>query len=112
MRELLISQPIFIGFKMDTRLRAMLTSLKDSDRQYVSAESTAYLQICTMGEDLYVGKLVGDRLTTGRIEDIRRSILSIVRKLGHEARLPDDLQILACSPLQSDKPALQGTLSE
>jgi len=112
MRELLISQPIFIGFKADTRLREKLTSLKDSDRQYVSAEGTAYLQMCMVGEDLYVGKLVSDRLTTDRVEDIRHNILSILRKLGHEARLPNDLQILGCSPLESDKPALQGTLAK
>ena len=92
-----MSQPIFIGFKVDTRLREMLESLNDTDKKYVSAEDSAFLRICMVGEDRYLGKLVDDRLTTDRVEDIRRHILSIVRKLGHEVRLPTNLQILACS---------------
>lgn len=97
MRELLIDQPIFIGFKADPRLRERLESLTDSDKKYVSADDSNFLQICMVGEDRYVGKLVDDRLTTDRVEDIRRHILSIIRKLGHEVRLPTTLQILACS---------------
>ncbi|HET6373188.1 MAG TPA: hypothetical protein VFG76_07765 [Candidatus Polarisedimenticolia bacterium] len=93
----MMSQPIFIGFKVDTRLREMLESLNDTDKKYVSAEDSAFLRICMVGEDRYLGKLVDDRLTTDRVEDIRRHILSIVRKLGHEVRLPTNLQILACS---------------
>lgn len=97
MRELLNHQPIFIGFKVDSRLQEKLNTLSDADRKYVSAESNTFLQVCRMGEDVYVGKLVDDRLTTDRVDDIRRSILSIIRKLGHEVRLPTNLQILACS---------------
>ena len=97
MRELLIHQPLFIGFKVDNRLRERLQSLSDSDRKYVSPEGSTFLQICGAGEDLYVGKLVDERLTTDKIDDIRRNVLSIMRKLGHEVRLPTNLQILACS---------------
>jgi len=98
MRELLIDQPIFIGFKVDRQLREKLDSLEDAARSYVSADGPAFLRICGVGEDLYVGKLVDDRLTTDRVEDIRRNVLSIVRKIGHEVRLPTNLQILVCSP--------------
>jgi hypothetical protein len=107
-RELLISQPIFIGFKVDNRLREKLESLDGSDRQYVSAEGSAFLLICRVGEDRYVGKVVEDRLTTDRVEDIRRNVVSIIKKLGHEVRVPVNLQILACSPLERD--GLTGTL--
>lgn len=102
MRELMISQPIFIGFKVDNRLRERLESLSDADKKYVSAEGSTFLQICMVGEDRYVGKLVDDRLTTDRVDDIRRNILSIIRKLGHEVRLPTHLQILACGSVSSD----------
>lgn len=97
MRELLINQPIFIGFKMDNRLRAILEAPNESYMKYVSAEDSTFLRICMVGEDRYVGKLVDDRLTTDRVEDIRRHILSIIRKVGHEARVPTNLRILACS---------------
>lgn len=97
MRELLIDQPIFIGFKMDRRLRERLESPEDLLNKYVSPEDSEFLRICTVGEDFYVGKLVDDRLTTDRVEDIQRHIVSIIRKIGHDARLPANLRILACS---------------
>lgn len=97
MRELLINQPIFIGFKVDRQLREKLASLEEADKKYISEEGSTFLRICGVGEDLYVGKLVDDRLTTDRVEDIRRNVLSIIRKVGHEARLPTNLQILVCS---------------
>ena len=98
MRELLIHQPIFIGFKVDSQLRAKLESLSDADKKYVSSGSSTFLRICMVGEDRYVGKLVDGRLTTDRVEDIRRNVLSIIRKVGGEGgRMPANLQILACS---------------
>ncbi len=107
MRELLIDQPIFIGFTMDNQLREKLASLDDANRKYVSAEGSTFLLICGVGEDLYVGKLVDGRLTTDRVEDIRLNVLSIIRKLGHAVRLPTNLQILACSSVDG-RQALPG----
>ncbi len=108
MRELLIHQPIFIGFKMDSRLREMFESPSEAQKKYVSAEDSTFLRICREGKDLYVGKLVNDRLTTDRVEDIRRHILSIIRKLGYEVRMPTNLRILACSSVsQADNSSLE-----
>ncbi len=109
MRELLIDQPIFIGFKVDSQLREKLASLDDANSKYVSSDGSTFLRICGAGEDLYVGKLVDDRLTTDRVEDIRRNVLSIIRKLGHVARLPANLQILVCSSAGGDKPPRGGS---
>jgi hypothetical protein len=82
---------------MDRRLRERLESPEDLLNKYVSPEDSEFLRICTVGEDFYVGKLVDDRLTTDRVEDIQRHIVSIIRKIGHDARLPANLRILACS---------------
>jgi hypothetical protein len=100
--ELLIDQPIFIGFKADNSLRQRLEALSDSDKQYVSAEEPAFLRVCRVGEDTYVGKLICDSLTTDRVDDIRRNVLSIIRRLGHEVRLPVNLKIFACSEVKAD----------
>lgn len=102
MLELLVDQPIFIGFKADNSLRQRLETLSDPDKQYVSAEDPAFLRICRVGEDIYVGKLIRDSLTTDQVEDIRRNVLSIVRRLGHAVRLPVNLKILACSEVKAD----------
>src|SRR5262245_951413 len=102
MRELVMTQPIFIGFKADARLREKLAVLTDSEKKYVSDGRSAFLQICMVGDDRYVGRLMDSRLTTDQVEDISRNILSIVRKLGHEGPLPKNLQIVACRSAQSD----------
>jgi hypothetical protein len=94
--ELLIHQPIFIGFKADSSLRQHLESLSDTDKKYFSREDSTFLRICRVGEDIYVGKLIHESLTTDRVEDIRRNVVSIMRKTGSEARLPMNMRILAC----------------
>jgi hypothetical protein len=94
--NLLIDQPIFIGFKAAGGLRLMIESLAGADKKYVSSEDSTFLRTCRIGDDLYIGKLIHDPLTTDRVEDIRRNILSILRKIGPSVRLPTSLRILAC----------------
>jgi len=100
--ELLIHQPIFIGFKADSSLRQLLESLSDSDKKYISAEDSTFLRICRVGEDIYVGKLIHESLTTDQVDDIRRNIFSIMRRIRREGRLPSDLKIFACSTVDAD----------
>ena len=100
--ELLIRQPIFIGFKVDSKLQQQLESLSDSDKKYISVEDSTFLRICRVGEDIYVGKLIHESLKTDRVDDIRLNVLSIMRRLGTEVRLPRNLEILACSAVVSD----------
>jgi len=92
--ELVPDHPIFIGFKLDSSLRRQLEGLSGPDRRYVSADDPTFLMLCRRGEDVYVGKLVEDRLTTDRVEDVRRNVLSIMRRLFPEVRLPAVLEIL------------------
>jgi hypothetical protein len=95
--RLLGDHPIFIGFKADPALRQKLETLSSSDRQYVSAEESSFLRLCMLGDDVYVGKIVHEILTTDRVDDIRRNVVSIIRKLGSDVRLPPHLKIVACS---------------
>jgi hypothetical protein len=43
-----------------------------------------------------VGKVVNDRLTTDRVNDVRRNVLSILRRLCPETRIPEEMVILPC----------------
>ena len=97
MLEVLVNQPIFIGFKADNNLRQHLESLNEFDKKYFSPEDSTFLRVCRVGEDIYVGKLVHESLTTDRVEDIRRNIVSIMHKIASQVRLPANLKILACS---------------
>jgi len=94
--ELLVDVPIFIGFKASRSLRQLLESLGNADKKYVSSEDSGFLRLCSIGEDLYVGKVVHEALATDRVDDIRRNILSILRKLGPAVPLPTTLRIFAC----------------
>lgn len=108
MLELRVDQPIFIGFKADSGLRQHLESLKEPAKQYISNDDSTFLRICKVGEDVYIGKLVHESLTTDRVEDIRRNVLSLVRKIGHELRLPTHLKILACDIQDAGEPPKNG----
>jgi hypothetical protein len=94
--ELLVDEPIFIGFKAGRALRLLLESLGNTDKKYVSSDDSSFLRLCSIGEDRYVGKLVHEALATDRVDDIRRNILSILRKLGPAVPLPTTLRIFAC----------------
>jgi len=97
-RELVDDQPIFIGFKMDSSLSRQLDSLTGPDRRYVSTDDSDFLRICKLGDKRYVGKLIHERLTTERVDDIRRNIFSILGRICPDTRLPRQLEILACKP--------------
>ncbi len=96
MRRLSDKAPLFVGFKMDGALRRQLGALEGPDRQYVSTEDPTFLSICRLGEDEYVGKLVEGPLTTERVEDVRRNVLSILQRLCPDTRLPSSMDILPC----------------
>ncbi len=97
MLDLADHQPIFIGFKMSSGLRRELEALTGPDRKYVSTDDSTFLRICQLGDKRYVGKLIHERLTTDRVDDIRRNIFSILNRICPETRLPQQLEILACS---------------
>ncbi len=98
-------QPIFIGFKMETSLARELEALTGPDTKYVSADDSTFLRICKLGDKRYVGKLIHERLSTDRIDDIRRNIFSILNRLCPEARLPQKLEIFACLPERAEEPS-------
>jgi len=101
MLQLLRDHPIFIGLKADPALRQKLEALSPANQQYISAKDSSFLRLCRLDDDVYVGKLVHEALTTDRVEDIRIHILSILRRLGTEVRLPAHLKIMACSANES-----------
>jgi len=92
-----IGLPIFIGFKANADLVRRLDSLSETNRPYFSREDSSFLRLCRVGDDVYVGKLIHETLTTDRVDDIRLNVLSILRRIGTEVRLPINLSIFACS---------------
>ncbi len=99
-RELDDRCPLFVGFRLDGTLKRELQSYTGAGRHYVSEEETTFLTICRLGDQDYIGKVVEDRLSTDRVEDVRRNVLSILRRLCPEARLPETMEIFACRELE------------
>lgn len=89
-------QPLFVGTKMDSQVRRRLESIEGTDKKYVSRENTTFLTICRLGEDEYVGKVIDERMTTERVDDIRRNVLSILQRLCPDTRFPAVLDIVPC----------------
>jgi len=81
---------------MDSQVRRRLESITGTDTKYVSREDTTFLTICRLGEDEFVGKVIDERVTTDRVDDIRRNVLSILQRLCPETRFPAVLDILPC----------------
>ena len=98
----LSDRPIFIGYKMDGPLRRRLEAVPGSEKKYVSLDDSTFLRICRMGEDEYVGKVIHERLTTDRVDDVRRNVLSILQRLCPDVRFQSNLEILACLPSEPD----------
>ena len=87
-------RPLFIGLKLDGTMRRTIRGLTGSDRRYVSEDDPSFLMICRRGEDEYVGKRIDDPLTTDRVDDVRRNVLSILARICPEIRFPEHLEIL------------------
>lgn len=88
--------PLFVGYKVDGSLRRRLADLTGADQRYVSHEDSTFLRICKLGGDEYVGKVIDEPISTERVDDIRRNVLSILQRLSPEARFPHHLTIFAC----------------
>ena len=108
MIELQGDQPIFVGFKLETGLRRQIEAIVGPDKKYVSADDSTFLRICKLGDVKYVGKLIEERLSIDRIQDIQRNVVSILQRLFPEERLPRDFLIVPAggesAPVDSSDP--------
>jgi hypothetical protein len=93
--------PIFVGFKLETGLRRQLEALTGPDKKYVSSEDSTFLRVCRLGDEYWIGKLIEERLSTERIDDIKRNVVSILNRLFPDERLPKRFEILAVSTDQA-----------
>jgi hypothetical protein len=112
--ELSERHSVFVGFKLDGSMRRQLESLDGPDRKYLSTEESTFLTLCKKGGDSYVGKVIEDGLTSDRVDDVKRNVLSIVRRLLPDTRLPSEMEILVClgpadeQQPEQEKPSFEG----
>ena len=102
--ELSDRHSIFVGFKLDSSLRRQLESLEGPNSRYVSREDSTFLRLCTLGGDIFVGKVIEETLSTDRVDDVRRNVLSILQRICPEVRLPQNLSFWVCEPEAAPAP--------
>jgi len=89
---------LFFGCKIDSKLNDALTNAKPGDRRYFEDPDKGFLQICTVGEERWIGKLVKGGPGCTEVEDIQRNVISILRRIAPEVRrAPSTVKIFAMS---------------
>lgn len=80
-------QKLFFGCKIDSKLREALGNAKPGDRRYFEDPSAEFLQICEVGEEKWIGKVVKGGSGVNDVEDIQRNVISILRRIAPNIRL-------------------------
>ena len=79
---------LFFGTRIDSKLREALSQCKPGDRKYFEGESDEFLRVIEGEEEKWIGKVVKGGSPVTEVEDIQRNIVSILRRVAPNARVP------------------------
>ena len=83
---------LFFGTKIDSKLREGLALSKPGDKKYFDGSSEEFLRVVEIGEEKdkerWVGKVIKPGPAVTEVDDIQRNILSILRRVAPNARIP------------------------
>jgi hypothetical protein len=83
---------LFFGTKIDSKLREGLALSKPGDKKYFDGSSDEFLRIIEIGDDKdkerWIGKVIKAGPAVTEVDDIQRNILSILRRVAPNARIP------------------------
>ena len=83
---------LFFGTKIDSKLREGLALSKPGDKKYFDGSSDEFLRVIEIGDDKdkerWIGKVIKPGPAVTEVEDIQRNILSILRRVAPNARVP------------------------
>lgn len=81
---------LFVGCKIDSKLRDAMSQAKPSERRYFESTSgSEFLTICDFGEDeKWIGKVLDGGINVTEVEDIQRNVVSILRRISADIRIP------------------------
>ncbi len=77
---------LFVGLKIDSKLREALAQATPGDRRYFDDPASPYLRVLSMAEDQWIGKLFEGGIAPNEIEDIGRNVISILNRIAPGAR--------------------------
>jgi hypothetical protein len=87
---------LFIGLKIDSKLREALAQATPGDRRYFDDPNSPYLRVISMAEEQWIGKLFDGGTPPSEIEDIGRNVISILNRIAPGARHSPSLMRIFC----------------
>lgn len=78
---------LFFGCKIDSKLREALAQAKPGDRRYFEDPESAFLCICALDDERWIGKVMEGGVNVTEVEDIQRNIVSILRRIAPAVRV-------------------------
>ena len=83
---------LFFGTKIDSKLREGLALSKPGDKKYFDGSSDDFLRVMEIGDEKdkerWIGKVIKPGPAVTEVDDIQRNILSILRRVAPNARIP------------------------
>ena len=83
---------LFFGTKIDSKLREGLALSKPGDKKYFDGSSEEFLRVIEIGDEKdkerWIGKVIKAGPAVTEVDDIQRNILSILRRVAPNARIP------------------------
>jgi hypothetical protein len=88
---------LFIGLKVDQKLREQLESANEMDKKYIG-DPQYLLYIEAEGGAQYIGRVLDESVSSDEIEDIARNVVSILKRVAPSVRSERTLIIVPCTP--------------
>lgn len=86
------STALFFATKIDSKLREGLALSKPGDKKYFDGSSEEFLRVMEIGDEKdkerWIGKVIKPGPAVTEVDDIQRNILSILRRVAPNARIP------------------------
>ena len=83
---------LFFATKIDSKLREGLALSKPGDKKYFDGTSEDFLRILEIGDEKdkerWIGKAIKPGPAVTEVDDIQRNVLSILRRIAPNARIP------------------------
>jgi hypothetical protein len=86
------STSLFFATKIDSKLREGLALSKPGDKKYFDGSSEDFLRVLEIGDEKdkerWIGKVIKPGPAVTEVDDIQRNVLSILRRIAPNARIP------------------------
>ena len=79
---------LFFGTKIDSKLREGLALSKPGDKKYFDGSSDEFLRVVEVDEERWIGKVIKGGAAVTEVDDIQRNVVSILRRVAPNARVP------------------------